>query len=205
MKVLIADDHLHSTRFLAEIVQESWPEAEVISVHTIEDALEQLPEGPWALAISDLGFEGKKDYRFIRAAADLDIPVYVYTDFVNPFTLGEAARAGARAYLAKSAIDLHLRSAIANLFSPDRIAFACPITTRRIGAQTPAETPHLDLDPRERPIVEAGSRGLTPQEIAAETGLSYNTVRGYIRDVVHRNNLKIDKIYEYFRLLTRSD
>lgn len=49
----------------------------MFAVHTIDDALLALKDHDFALAISDLGFEGAKDFRFIAAAADLDVPVYV--------------------------------------------------------------------------------------------------------------------------------
>lgn len=205
MNILIADDHLSSTKFVGEMCAEIWPEADVLAVHTIDEALLVLKDQDFALAISDLGFEGQKDFRFIAAAADLGIPVYVYTDFVNPFTLGEAARAGARAYFAKSSIDTHLRQAIANLHHPDRIPFSCPITRRRLDKVPHPEIPAIDIDPKERAILDAGARGLTPREIADETGLAYSTVRSYIRDLVHRNGVRIEKLQEYWRLLTRSD
>jgi len=205
MRFLIADDHLHSTKFLEDILTDIWPEADVISAFSIDDALSALREGTFDLAISDLGFEGRKDFRFIAAASDLGIPVYVYTDFVNPFTLGESARNGARAYLAKSSIDTHLRHAIANLHKPDRIPFRCPITVRRLGSVPHPDIPNIDIEPKERVVLEAGSRGLTPREIAEESGLAYSTVRSYTRDLVHRNGIRIEKLQEYWRLLTRSD
>jgi DNA-binding NarL/FixJ family response regulator len=112
------------------------------------------------------------------------VRVVLMSAAVDDAALVSAIENGASGFLSKSAsVDelVHaLRAAAAGevLVSPALLARLLP-KLRRDGRRS-----RSDLTPREVEIVEAFSRGLTNHEIAAELGISVNTVRNHVQNLL---------------------
>lgn len=182
VRVLLVDDHpfvrdgvvgiLHSTgRF--RIVGEAATASEAIA------ALKALrPQ----LLITDLRLPEGDGIQVLRAAAEFKWGTYavVLSAFTNDEDVLSAARAGARAYLLKTAPREELISALDRVLAGENL----------IEGQLPEKLRHRlaerDLTHRETQILAMIGRGLTNKQIAAGIAVSENTVKTHIKNLFRK-------------------
>jgi DNA-binding NarL/FixJ family response regulator len=158
-----------------------------------EDALAGLGVAAPHVLLVDINLPGINGIEFVRRmrAAGGTAQVVMLTTFEDANIVFEALKAGANGYLLKRAAIGELCDAIR-----DVAAGGAPMTSaiaRKVvqffGQRAPA--PEVaTLSDREREVLVALSQGQQYKEIAANLGISINTVRNYIRaiyDKLHVN------------------
>lgn len=202
--VLIADDHRAFGEALALALGKE-EDLEVLDVTVdgaaaAEAAESQRPD----VALIDLqmpGVDGLETSRRIRSAST-ETAVIILTGSEDELAIGRAIQAGAHGYLRKTVAIQELADAVRRahkrepLNPADEIEFAL----RRLGrlrARDDDVAQRFDrLTPRELQILQLLADGRPPEEIAAELGVSRNTLRTHIQNVLMKLGVhsKLDAI-----------
>ena len=190
--VLIADDHRAFGEALAVALGKE-EDLEVLEVTAdgataAEVAGSRRPD----VALIDLQMpdvDGLETSRRIRASST-ETAVIILTGSEDELAIGRAIQAGAHGYLRKTVAIQELADAVrrAHKHEPlnpqDEIEFAL----RRLGrlrARDDDVAHRFDrLTPRELQILQLLADGRTPEEIATELGVSRNTLRTHIQNVL---------------------
>jgi DNA-binding NarL/FixJ family response regulator len=124
-------------------------------------------------------------------AAHPDLPIVMLTVSEEEDDLFEAIRAGARGYLLKSLEGAQLRAMIDGVGRGE--AAIAPATAFRIirlfsEPRPPQEMPEAatTLTARERDVLALVTDGLRNREIAARLGISENTVKFHLRNILEK-------------------
>lgn len=159
-----------------------------------EQALEALSECPtlaqrWNLVLMDLdlpGMGGTEATRRLRVAG-VSVPIVVLTSFDDPPRIQAALMAGASGFLFKRAtgdeLCRYLNEALTG-GAPLTPGVARSVVDLIRGAEPPPDTPNLA--PREHDVLQALVRGRSYKQIAADLGLSIDTIRSYIRTLYRK-------------------
>jgi DNA-binding NarL/FixJ family response regulator len=207
--VLIADDHRSFGEALAVALSKE-EDLEVLDVTVdgataAEAAESQRPD----VALIDLQMpdvDGLETSRRIRSAST-ETAVIILTGSEDELAIGRAIQAGAHGYLRKTVAIRELAEAVRRahkgepLNPQDEIEFAL----RRLGRLRDRDddvAQRFDrLTPRELQILQLLADGRPPDEIAAELGVSRNTLRTHIQNVLMKLGVhsKLDAIVAAIR------
>jgi DNA-binding NarL/FixJ family response regulator len=207
--VLIADDHRSFGEALAVALSKE-EDLEVLDVTVdgataAEAAESQRPD----VALIDLQMpdvDGLETSRRIRSAST-ETAVIILTGSEDELAIGRAIQAGAHGYLRKTVAIRELAEAVRRahkgepLNPQDEIEFAL----RRLGRLRDRDddvAKRFDrLTPRELQILQLLADGRPPDEIAAELGVSRNTLRTHIQNVLMKLGVhsKLDAIVAAIR------
>jgi DNA-binding NarL/FixJ family response regulator len=207
--VLIADDHRAFGEALAVALGKE-EDLEVLEVTAdgataAEAAESQLPD----VALIDLqmpGIDGLETSRRIRSTST-ETAVIILTGSEDELAIGRAIQAGAQGYLRKTVGISELADAVRRahrgepLNPQDEIEFAL----RRLGrlrARDDDVAQRFDrLTPRELQILQLLADGRAPEAIATELGVSRNTLRTHIQNVLMKLGVhsKLDAIVAAIR------
>lgn len=194
IRVLVVDDEALVRDGLVAIVS-SRDGLEVIGcAATGVEAVELVEQRCPDVVLMDLrmpGLDGIEATRRI-VASGTSAHVLVLTTVETDEVVHEALRAGASGFLLKSVPREQLWIGIEAVAAGD--ALLAPSMTRRIieqaldsGRRTPTE---MALTDRQRDVVTLVARGLSNKEIAEQLFLAETTVKGYVSEVLARNNVR---------------
>jgi len=170
---------------------------------TAEAALEAIPKHPPNVVLMDINLPGMNGVECVRklkqlAPATQVVMLTAYEDTENIFN---SLAAGASGYLLKRSKSAEILEAIRDVQNG-----GSPMTThiaRKVvqsfqssAAAAPATTaePSEELSPREQEVLDLLSQGFMYKEISDKLGISFETVRTYIR-----------RIYEKLHVRTRTE
>jgi DNA-binding NarL/FixJ family response regulator len=171
---------------------------------TAEDALEAIPKNPPNVVLMDINLPGMNGVECVRklkqlAPATQVVMLTAYEDTENIFN---SLAAGASGYLLKRSKSAEILEAIRDVQNG-----GSPMTThiaRKVvqsfqasaaaGAAPVATEPSEELSPREQEVLDLLSQGFMYKEISDKLGISFETVRTYIR-----------RIYEKLHVRTRTE
>lgn len=171
---------------------------------TAEDALEAIPKHPPNVVLMDINLPGMNGVECVRklkqlAPATQVVMLTAYEDTENIFN---SLAAGASGYLLKRSKSAEILEAIRDVQNG-----GSPMTThiaRKVvqsfqasaaaGAAVVASEPSEELSPREQEVLDLLSQGFMYKEISDKLGISFETVRTYIR-----------RIYEKLHVRTRTE
>lgn len=194
IRVLVVDDEALVRDGLVAIVS-SRDGLEVVGcAATGVEAVELVGQRCPDVVLMDLrmpGLDGIEATRRI-VASGTSAHVLVLTTVETDEVVHEALRAGASGFLLKSVPREQLWIGIEAVAAGD--ALLAPSMTRRIieqaldsGRRTPTE---MALTDRQRDVVTLVARGLSNKEIAEQLFLAETTVKGYVSEVLARNNVR---------------
>lgn len=166
----------------------------------------------WDIAIMDVEMPGMNGIAATRELKALvpEIGVVILTVFEESSTILEAICAGADGYLLKTA-------APAEIIEQVRLVEAggSPLTPgvartvlgllRRFGDPVeprPAAAPAVDLSDREHEVLRGLARGLSYKQVAADLGISIDSVRSYVRRLYRK--LQVHSVTEAILRAMRS-
>ena len=151
-----------------------------------EEALIQIPRNPPSIALVDINLPGKNGIECIAQLKELcpSLVCLVLTMYEEDEMIFEALRAGASGYLLKSTPPaeiveaLHIANAGGSPMTPH-------IARQVVGFfhRTPAPKPDVAFTPREQEVLNLLIEGESYKAIAAELGVSIDTVRSHVRKV----------------------
>lgn len=156
-----------------------------------EEAIAAAAAGTsWDVVLMDMdlpGMDGIEATRRLRRHLDAAVPIIVLTAFDDPRRILRAIRGGAGGYLLKRATGDQLLDYLDEAL--DGGAPLTPAVARSVldlvrGRAPKEPAPHLA--PREREVLEALVRGRSYKQIAADLGLSIDTVRDYVRSLYRK-------------------
>ncbi len=187
-RVLIVEDISETRRWLAGIVQGTYPQALLALAESVRAASVCLTQ-PFDLALIDLGLpdgSGLDVLRLLRRGSPEAIAV-VTTVMGDDASIVAALSAGADGYLLKESTPAVLARQLAQL-SIGMPAIS-PAVARRIMEHFRLTGPTAEIDARlterETEVLGLIARGLRNAEVAAEMGIAETTVAGYIK-IVYR-------------------
>jgi len=171
---------------------------------TAEDALEAIPKNPPNVVLMDINLPGMNGVECVRKLKQLvpAIQVVMLTAYEDTENIFNSLAAGASGYLLKRSKSAEILEAIRDVQNG-----GSPMTThiaRKVvqsfqasaaaGAALVASEPSEELSPREKEVLDLLSQGFMYKEISDKLGISFETVRTYIR-----------RIYEKLHVRTRTE
>ena len=197
MRVGIVEDDPTLRMFVTRLVEKKEHGFEMIGAWgSAEAAARSLLDAMPDVVIVDLELPGTSGVEMIRQLS----PRMVNTAFVvltvhdEPQKVFGALRAGANGYLLKSARPSEIAAGIRNAcgggapLSQDIARLL--IQSFQEPAAKPEKKPMPGLTPREGQILELLAKGKVPKEVGFELGISYETVRDYLKAVYQKLHVR---------------
>ncbi|MCU1282360.1 MAG: two-component response regulator [bacterium] len=153
---------------------------------TAKEALRQLESSTPSLALVDLGLPDLDGVELIARMTALRpaLPILVLTSAQTEERILAAIKAGARGYLFKEDLGRRLCDAVGEALHggvPLSPAVANLLLAQVRGPQPSQPVAGRALSPREHEVLERLARSCTYEEVAADLGVSLNTVRTHVR------------------------
>ncbi|MCR8825428.1 response regulator transcription factor [Pseudosulfitobacter koreensis] len=187
-RVLIVEDIAETRRWLASLVLETYPQAEIALAETVRGAA-KLQDQSFDLLLIDLGLpdgSGLEVLRLMQTCSPAAIKV-VTTVMGDDASIVAALSAGADGYLLKETAPAVIARQLAQL-SIGMPAIS-PAIARRIMEHFRFTGPTAGVDAqlteRETQVLGLIARGLRNAEVAHEMGIAETTVAGYIK-IIYR-------------------
>jgi DNA-binding NarL/FixJ family response regulator len=165
---------------------------------TAEDALKTLPQLKPDVVLMDINLPGMNGVECVRELKRIlpDTQIVMLTVYEDTDNIFNALAAGATGYLLKRSTKKEILESIQEVYnggSPMTAHIARKVVQ---SFQRPTQqTPEVDdLSPREKEVLEYLANGYIYKEIADKLGISYETVKTYIR-----------RIYEKLHVRTRTE
>jgi DNA-binding NarL/FixJ family response regulator len=163
-----------------------------------EAALEAIPKAKPNVVLMDINLPGMSGVECVRRLKQIlpDTLIVMLTAYEDTENIFNSLAAGASGYLLKRTSSAELLAAIKDVQSG-----GSPMTTHiaRKVVQSfqktgPSHQPAENLSPREQEVLDCLSQGFLYKEIAERLGISFETVRTYVR-----------RIYEKLQVRTRTE
>jgi len=177
--VLLADDHALVRRGFRRLLEDD-PEIEVVGeASNGEDAVAQVAALRPRVVVMDSAMPGMSGIAATRTIVEGDsgAMVLMLSMHSEETLVRQALAAGARGYVLKSALDLDLAAAVKKVHSGELVIDPAVMREPALGEE------RNRLTPREVEVLQLICDGLSNREIAAQLGLSANTV------AVHRSRI----------------
>jgi DNA-binding NarL/FixJ family response regulator len=191
MRILLADDHALVRDGVASLLG-AWGHVVVGQAANGDEAVDLVDRLVPELVLMDVRMPGSSGLDATRriAAAHPEVAIVMLTVSEDEDDLFEAIKAGARGYLLKNLEGAQLRSMLEAVARGE--AAISPATAFRIirefaqpSAVPPADGPDR-LTERELDVLELVTAGLRNKEIAARLGISENTAKFHLRNILEK-------------------
>lgn len=192
-KILLVEDHPIFRLGVRHLIQQRWPEAEIVEAGTLAEALTAVRSSPFAIAVADLNLPDTQGIevvsQLLRAMPSMRLLVLSLN--------AEAAYAqrvlslGAAGYLTKDRASAELIAALERISGGGRYITAslAEHLANLVTGQSEA-TPHEALSPQEFRVMLALAAGNPMGEIAESMHVSPKTVSTYRSRVLEKLGLK---------------
>ncbi len=196
LRVAVVEDDPTLRLFMKKLIQKPANGFEFVGAwETAEEAVKPILDSKPHVIVVDLELPKVSGMEMIRQLSPrmLDTAFVVLTIHDDPDKVFAALRAGANGYLLKTAKPNEIAAGIRQAsesgspLSPDiaRLlikSFREPVTPQK------KELP--DLTPRESQILERLAQGMVPKDVGFDLGISYETVRVYIKAVYSKLHVR---------------
>ncbi len=193
MRLLLVEDHPLMRLGVRGLVQQAWPDANVVECPSLGDAFHAIRQSAVDLVVLDLslpdasGLEGL--VRLHRAYPAL--PILVLSMHDETAYASRALQLGASGYVTKEHATSELLEAIGTVRGGGRY-ISRTLAARLadvLGGARPEEAPHERLSPQEYRVMLLIAAGQGASEIAATMHLSVKTVGTYRTRIIEKTGL----------------
>ena len=171
---------------------------------TAEDALDAIPKNPPNVVLMDINLPGMNGVECVRKLKQLvpSTQVVMLTAYEDTENIFNSLAAGASGYLLKRSKSAEILEAIGDVQNGGspmtthiarKVVQSFQASAAAAAPAAPAE-PSEALSPREQEVLDLLSQGFMYKEISDKLGISFETVRTYIR-----------RIYEKLHVRTRTE
>jgi DNA-binding NarL/FixJ family response regulator len=178
--ILIVDDHPVVPMAVAALIAQRFTHCRTLQAANLRQARAVYQVEPGLVAtVLDLrlpdtaGLEGLAELRAMRP----EVPVLVFTALESEPLRRNALSHGAAAVVGKTELPMVLMDALGEVLANDDDAELAQNGARRGG---------VELSPRQQQIWQAIADGLSNQEIALRHGISLNTTKAHVRELLQR-------------------
>ncbi|PCJ80197.1 MAG: hypothetical protein COA49_09445 [Bacteroidetes bacterium] len=192
MKVLIAEDQPPIIITLEKIIKDIYPSAEVSSSLTTTKAIKLLKKNQFNLVISDLDFEEGKRFTVADEARKKKTPCIIYSLYYNKTLTDKAKELKAVAYVCKLGKLDHIIYAIQSYRELSH--YRCPVTIRKQVTTSSKPIKRIKIGGREEEMLRLIISGQTQKEVSETMGITINTVRSNLRDIIKKNESTLPQI-----------
>jgi DNA-binding NarL/FixJ family response regulator len=189
LRVAVVEDDATLRLFMQKLIQKEGNGFELAGAWgSAEEAVQPVAESAPHVVVVDLELPKTSGIEFIRQLSPrmINSAFVVLTIHDDPAKVFEALRAGANGYLLKSSKPAEIVAGIRQA-SEGGAPLSQEIARLLIQSfHTPAVPKKKNipsLTPRESQILEGLAQGMVPKELAHEMGISYETVREYVKSV----------------------
>jgi DNA-binding NarL/FixJ family response regulator len=170
--ILLADDHALVRRGFRRLLEDDPSLAVVGEASNGEDAVAQFTQLRPHVVVMDSAMPGMSGLQATRAilGKDPSARVLMLSMHSEETLVRQALAAGARGYVLKSALDLDLAAAVKRVNAGELVVDPAMMRRPQVGEE------RSTLTPRELEVLQLICDGLSNREIAAQLGLSANTV-----------------------------
>ncbi|HZT22379.1 MAG TPA: response regulator transcription factor [Verrucomicrobiae bacterium] len=205
ISISLVDDEKELCQSIATFVNGS-PGFRCLSIHhSAAAALQHLPAEKPDVVLMDInmaGMDGIECVRRLKAAAP-EIQILMLTVYEDTEKIFKALTAGASGYLLKRSNPSKLLEAIREVHEggapmSGSVARKVVASFQQAKATSQAET---HLSPREETILNLLAKGLAYKQIAAELGISVETIRSYLRRICEKLHVqsRTEAVAKYLR------
>lgn len=184
MNILAIEDHALFREGLKQLLQTLEPGVTVREADTGAAALSAIDEhgSELDLILLDLSLPGARPFEVLAACRRLapQVPVAVLSASEDRFEVERALALGAQAYLFKSSTNAELLRALRRVMQGEIVV---PGLARGGAVALERPTNAEGLTPRQVGVLRLLARGVSNKEIAAELGVSENTVKVHLAQV----------------------
>ena len=193
LRVLIADDHTVVRHGLREIVERGFGEVVFAEAQDAQEALQQVRQHPWDVAIFDVSMPGRSGLDIIKEVKQLrpELPIVLLSMYAEEQYAKRALKAGASGYITKDRAAEELIEMIKKVIKGGRYVSAALAEwlASHLGQDEQAK-PHETLSDREFEVLRLITAGKKPSAIAKTLHLSVKTVNTYRQRVLEKMQLK---------------
>lgn len=184
--ILLIDDHPMFREGLGLVIRRAMPEAQIYQAPSVDEALCNAP-AQVNLVLLDIKLNGSSGLDGIGSIQQRwpTAPILMLSSHDEPETIRLALARGAAAFMPKSQLPETIIDTIAQLLQG---------SLPRTGFEPASDAPDKTLTPRQREVLELLHQGLSNKLIARKLGLSDNTVRRHVQEIL-----------KYFQVATRAE
>ena len=198
MRILIVDDHALVRRGMAYVVEEGFPDADIVEADGTASALEMMRNGAADIALVDVRMPDLDGLELLRAikAEWPDVPVIMLSTYDNAPYVRRALADGAAGYLLKDATPKDLSQAIlvaisggGNVLSPrviQNLFDDVESSGQSVDGRGKPRRTEYNLTQREHEILSLLSEGRSNRSIAQNLYLSEKTVKAHLAAIFRK-------------------
>ncbi|MBM2811491.1 MAG: Response regulator, LuxR family [Chloroflexi bacterium] len=193
IRVLIVDDHAIVRSGLRALLSNEFRGAAFGEASDARQALEQLRNKKWDVAVLDIVLPGKSGLDLLKElkAEWPGLPVLVLSGHREDQFAVRVLKAGAGGYMAKESVPEELTKAIHKILDGGRYVSPALAEELALGVRKDlTRTPHETLSDREYDVMSRIASGRTVTEIADELSLSAKTISTYRTRVLEKLGVK---------------
>ena len=191
MIILILEDQINTQVFLDQHLKMHYPEAEVIIYVNFNDASNSLNENTIDLVITDLDFDGEKEFSLLSVAHELNIPCIIYTAHYNHSYIEKAQQYNFCAFICKLGEIEDLSFAIKNFQNLKH--HTCQFIHQQHQKEELIITEPI-LTGTQKIVLQNLIYGRSREEIAAKLKIKTSTLYSYIRDMMEKNQCNLNEL-----------
>jgi two-component system invasion response regulator UvrY len=192
-RILLVDDHAVVRQGLAQILRQTMPRAKFGEAGTAAQALDLVRRRAWNIVLLDItlpdrnGLEVLKDIRQLAP----DLPVLILTMHPEEQLAVRALKAGAAGYVTKNTASEVITHAVGRVLAGGRyITESLADTLANEVGRGADRMPHERLSDREFEVFGLLARGHNVKDVAAQLGISVQTVSTYRARVLDKMGLR---------------
>lgn len=200
-RILVVDDHQIVRDGIRGIFRIENPEYEILESSSIEESWEIIQAEQPDLVIFDLVFHHRKCFDSIERTRTSfpSLSILIFSEFGNIEDIQRANKAGVKGYLLKKDLSIEILKAVevmrkGGYYYSESIKPLLPIVQESVMGNEPINI----LSAREKEVFEWLSYGKTRKEIAANLGISWNTVTSHLKNICEKLNIEDIHKLTYF-------